>query len=435
MKAIDIPAQRKLYPLKNQKCSAARLGLLCAVLVFSAVRNGSSQERSSKLEWFIEGGGSILNLGKQPEAVIILAAPGVASSTSGYLVSPNHFSSSGLFFTGVRYHLTAKNALEVSYSLSVGNYFQIEPAPGNMPVIQSRFERYSSSLNYVRYLPGRGKLQPFLTAGLGAIRSNSVVTGWDRYNLSGNFGLGTDFRINQRLAFRLEVRDYVDFLPSPLQRASHDLAPSGGLVFSSRTPTPVPAAFPQLEIFFEGGASVLSGGSGPSAQAFMLNSSGQFSTDPDIIRTNSFSKSGRLLSGLRVMFTNNNALELSYAGGPNRYYEEQQQKNAPSNVTPLLEQVTLDAEDYAVNYVRYFPRGKWLKPFITGGAGLAHFAAFAVPDVNNFGWNVGAGADVPLWSRLAGRIEIRDYMSRQPDLLTGIVHNIAPTAGLAYRFK
>jgi len=45
------------------------------------------------------------------------------------------------------------------------------------------------------------------------------------------------------------------------------------------------------------------------------------------------------------------------------------------------------------------------------------------------------GADLPLWNRLVARFELRDYMAEQPAPATGVVHNIAPTAGLAYRFK
>ena len=78
--------------------------------------------------------------------------------------------------------------------------------------------------------------------------------------------------------------------------------------------------------------------------------------------------------------------------------------------------------------------GRKRATFRDGGVGLTHFAG-QLEDVNNFGWNIGAGADVPLWKRLAVRFEIRDYMSRQPDLTSGVLHNFAPTAGLAYRFN
>jgi hypothetical protein len=337
-----------------------RRALLCAVFICSAARNGASQDRLSRLEWFFETGGSFLNLSKQPGEI-----PIYGTSNLGLLVSPNHFSSSPLYFTGLRYHLTAKNALEVAYSQSSANRVEVQPTTATMP-LRYTFERYTWSFNYVRYLSGRGALQPFLTAGLGPIQSISVA-GWDHTNLSVNFGMGTDFRINERLAFRLEVRDNVGFLPTPLRGSSQDLAPSAGLVFSPRTSTRAPAAFPQVEVFFEGGASVLTGGSGPLAGALMLNSNGQTSQPLNLIRTNMFSKSGRFLAGFRVVFSNNNALELSYSRGPNRYHEVQQWEPPLPGVVPLDTQITLAVVDLAANYVRYLPGGRSLKPFVTAG--------------------------------------------------------------------
>ena len=55
-------------------------------------------------------------------------------------------------------------------------------------------------------------------------------------------------RINERLAFRLEVRDYVGSLPGPLRGTSQDLAPSAGLVFSPQTSTRTPSRFPSTRI-------------------------------------------------------------------------------------------------------------------------------------------------------------------------------------------
>jgi hypothetical protein len=412
--------------VKGCNLPSVKPALLCIFFLLCVIRDGAAQERRSKLEWFIEGGGSFLNLGKQPEEVSILG-----TSTSGFLASPDHFSSSGLFFTGLRYHLTGKDALEAAYSLSYGNHFAVQTTTVGMPVVPIRFERYTWSFNYVRYLSERGTSQPFVTAGLGAIQSITAVTGWDRRNLSANFGLGIDFRINERLAFRLEVRDYVGFLPAPLRGASHDLAPSAGLVFSPRTSSPSAARFPQVEVFLEGGASVLTrGGSGVAGQAGIITPNGLGSTD--VLGSNLFSKSGRLLAGFRVLLTNNNALELSRSESPNRY-EVEDRIPAISLVQPRM-RVTEEVDDYTANYARYLPWGRNLRPFLTAGVGLAHFAG-SNQDIDKFGWNVGVGGDIPLSKRLAVRFELRDYMSRQPAPGTGLVHNIAPTAGLAYRFN
>lgn len=420
--------------MKPRNLSGMRLALLCVLLFFSAVSNGAAQDRLSKLEWFIEGGGSFLNLGKQPSEVITEYTDPQQVPTSGFLVSPNRFTSSRLFFTGVRYHLTAKDALEVAYSSSEGNHFELQPTLSDNPVWRSTFERHTWSVNYVRYLSERGALQSFVTAGLGPSQSISYITGFDRTKQSFNFGLGTDFRINERVAFRLEMRDYVGFLPAPLRGASHDLAPSAGLVFSPRTSTRAPARFPQVEVFLQGGASALTGGgAGPYGELIVIYSNGQAPQVYYPVASSKFSKSGRLLAGFRVMFSSNNALELSYSRSPNGNQLQQRVITPPIELPPT--QVTLAVVDCAANYVRYVPWGRRLKPFMTGGAGFTDFAGLSSLAVRKFGWNAGVGADLPLWNRLVARFELRDYMAEQPAPATGVVHNIAPTAGLAYRFK
>lgn len=201
-----------------------------------------------------------------------------------------------LYFTGLRYHLTAKDALEASFDESNSNFFQVQPTDGNATPVLTRFERTEFSFNYVRYLSRRAPVQPFLTAGFGAIESFSIATRWDAWDPSINFAFGTDFPINPRLAFRLEVRDHVGFLPAPLRGASHDIAPTAGVVFTPRTSSQTPTRFPQVEVFLEGGASVMTGGSGTLA-ALELLSNGQTTPDLGIEQTNSYSKSGRLFAG------------------------------------------------------------------------------------------------------------------------------------------
>jgi hypothetical protein len=394
-----------------------------------AVAPASAQDRLSKVEWFVEGGGSFLNLGTQPNEVSILG-----TANSGYLVSPDRFSSGGLFFTGLRYRLTRTDALEVSYDASDTNYFQIRPTAASEPAATSRFDRYEWSFNYVRYLPARGAVQPFLTAGAGATETFTSATKWDAFDPSISFGVGTDLRINERLAFRLEVRDHVGFLPGPLRGASHDLSPTAGLVFSPRTSSPAPCRFPQVEVFLEGGASLLNGGTGTWSGAFEQLPNGQTVPYYGVSRTNMFSKGGRLFAGFRVAFSKNNSLELSYAESPNGYAMTQISKTAPAGTTPPVEQVTLLLDEFNANYVRYLPGRGNLRPFVTVGGGDVRFGG-QLEGIDNFGGNVGAGVDLPLQKHLAVRLEVRDVMSRQPDLTGGIVHNFAPTAGLAYRFN
>jgi hypothetical protein len=415
--------------MKPHHYTPLKLTLLFTFCMLSVPPRATAQDRLSRLEWFIEGGGSFLNLGNQPNEVSIYG-----SASSGHLVSPDHFSSSELFFTGLRYRLTPTDSLEVSYDMSVWNYFQIQPTAASSAATSSRFERNEWSFNYVRHLPARGIVQPFLTAGAGSIQTATSVTQWHAHDPSINFGVGTDFRINERLALRLEVRDHLGFLPAPLRGASHDLSPTAGLVFSPRTSSSTPTRFPQVEVFLEGGASVLNGGSGTYADAYQQLPNGQLAPYYGVSRTNYFSKAGRFLAGFRVVLSKNNALELSYAESPNRYSMTMVSKSAPPGTVPPLEQVTLSDAPLVASYVRYFHFRASVRPFVVAGAGESHFAG-RLEDVNDFGWHAGVGADVPLWNRLVARFEVRDYMSRQPDLTSGIVHNFAPTAGLAYRFK
>lgn len=424
--------------MKPRHCTPLKLTLLFSFCVFSVTPGATAQDRLSHLEWFIEGGGSFLNLGKQPNRVTTETTDTLSPPISGFLISPNRFTSSGFFFTGVRYHLTAMNALEVAYGSSGGNQFVLQPVLAGVSVYRSTIERHSWSVNYVRYLSERGSLHPFATAGLGLSQSISYITGWDHTNLCFNFGVGTDFRINERLAFRLEVRDYVGSLPGPLRGSSHDIAPSAGLVFSPQTSSSTPARYPQLEVFIEGGGSVLtSGGAGPYGQLIVISPTGP-AQYYNTVSNNQFSQAGRLLAGFRVFFSKNNALELSYAQSPNRRVLEQ---SVPALSVRILipEEVSMVVADRAANYVRYLPGWGNVKPFVTAGTGFTDF--FGLPSDTSFeggryfGWNAGAGIDFPLWNRLVARFEFRDYMAGQPAPATGTVHNFAPTAGLAYRFK
>jgi hypothetical protein len=406
-----------------------RITTLVVVSLFLGTGKATAQDRLSKVEWFIEGGGSFLRLGDEPNEVPIFG-----SSTPGYLVSSKQFSSGGLFLTGLRYHLTTANALEVSYNMGVWNYFQIQPITPGAQTVSSRFERQEYSLNYVRYLSKRGLTLPFLTAGLGATETATLATAWHAWNPSINFGFGTDFPINGQLAFRLQVRDHVGFLPGPLRGASHDITPTAGLVLNPRPSSGPPGRYPQVEIFLEGGLSLLTGGTGTYSNAFADLGNGQIVPYYGVRGTNYFSKSGRVFAGFRVYFTPNNAVELSTTENANGYAMTMAAKTLPPDTSLLLEQQTLSLEDYSASFVRYFLWRAGVKPFATVGAGDTHFAG-RLQDVDKFNVNLGVGADVPLLNHLVARFEFRDYLSQQPNLTSGALHNFSPTVGLAYRFN
>jgi hypothetical protein len=209
--------------MTSRHLRSRRIAALVGILLFLGTGTATAQDRLSKVEWFIEGGGSFLRLGNQPNEVALFG-----SSSPDYLVLSNRFSSGVLFFTGLRYHLTARDALEASYNTSVWSNFQIQPITPGASTASSGSYRQEFSFNYVRSFSKHGFAQPFLTAGLGATKSCCLATAWWTWNPSINFGVGTDFPINRQLAFRIEVRDHVGFLSGPLRGASHDITPTAG---------------------------------------------------------------------------------------------------------------------------------------------------------------------------------------------------------------
>jgi opacity protein-like surface antigen len=112
------------------------------------------------------------------------------------------------------------------------------------------------------------------------------------------------------------------------------------------------------------------------------------------------------------------------------------------------------------NYVRYLWARSRFQPFATVGIGTNRFRgapgpvpsgspvgtgqlpggytlSFENPRDNGwqFAWNYGGGADIVLQRHIAVRMELRNYVTDQPIPLTGTSHNLAPSAGLVFRFK
>jgi hypothetical protein len=397
------------------------------LLVALATAQAGAQDKLSNLEWFVEYGGSFLSLGHQGGTFQVQYP---TASYEGAIVAPSHFSRSDEFLSGVRYRLSARDSLEASYSVAVRNLFALQPAQGGVGP-RLRWERWPVlSLSYARYLGSIAGWKPFLVGGAGVAWTSSLITGQDRPNASFDFGLGADLPVAKGLALRLEARDYIDRLPSPFRGFSHDLAPTAGLVFSSRSSGARTTGFPQLEIFLEGGASVLTGGSIPSQVGIL--SPGGGATLNSVVRS-SFSNSGRYAGGFRLLLTARNALEFEYSQGPNRYQTREVTTEPPVLAFPAHE-FARSLEDYSADFVRYLTRPRLVEPFVAAGAGLAHFAGIYA-DIDKFSWNFGAGADVPLQKRLALRFEMKDFMSAQPDPIRGVAHNLAPSVGFALRFK
>ena len=161
--------------------------------------------------------------------------------------------------------------------------------------------------------------------------------------------------------------------------------------------------------------------------------------------TSSFSKTARPITGARLRFTRHDALEASYSYSPNHFSLQQAGQPTLSGYNRV--------DLISFNYVRYLWVKTRVQPFVTGGLGVNRFSgpsnASAVLSglVNadngwQFAWNYGGGADLVLQRHFALRLELRDYITGQPTVITGTghnitgtSHNIVPSAGIVFRFK
>ncbi len=173
---------------------------------------------------------------------------------------------------------------------------------------------------------------------------------------------------------------------------------------------------PRFEPFVQGGGS------------FYASRSRTF-TSPQFLRfTTSFSKSGRLFTGLRFYLSRRDALEASYSYSPNGM--RLTTADSSSSVTTV---VPMKVHHLAFNYIRYFSRRGRTQPFVTGGLGLAAFLEESGGPVEVAG-NFGGGFDVRLNSRMSLRTEWRDFFSRA-DPTDRIYHNFVPSVGLVFRLR
>jgi hypothetical protein len=199
---------------------------------------------------------------------------------------------------------------------------------------------------------------------------------------------------------------------------------------------------PRLEVFAEGGASFLNNGSGQASLTCPV------CTGPvcplvvclqeSVAVTSSFSKTGRLFAGARLRFTRHDALEAGYSFSPNQFSIRQGTQPLGSG----YDRVDL----ISFNYVHYLGLKTRVQPFVTAGLGTNRFSGpSSAPLVVSgwvkasngyqFAWNFGAGADLVLQRHLALRLELRDYVTGQPSIITGTSHNIVPSAGIVFRIK
>jgi hypothetical protein len=208
----------------------AAFALVAAGQLF-AQNKAAEIEAFPRFELVAETGVSFLTGGSGPsQSVTVRLSNG--QDQNAVLTMRSSFSKAGRVLAGVRFRMTEKNALEFSWSYSPNRYelsAKVDPPVTALVPDQVTQSLHHGALNYVRYLPSPGTVQPFLTGGIGLSR----FVGLDGYvnRLSGNFGAGLDVPIRKRIALRLEFRDFVFGQPCPVRGVTHNLTPMAGLVF------------------------------------------------------------------------------------------------------------------------------------------------------------------------------------------------------------
>ncbi|MFQ5664313.1 MAG: outer membrane beta-barrel protein [Terriglobia bacterium] len=202
---------------------------IACLLLFLPASSASAQEDSFRFEVFAQGGASFFSSASETRT-LSLRPPVPAAVT---FRTKRSFGTTGRLFTGFRYYLTQKNALEASYSYSP-NRLQVSASSSLFPVpffFSAPMRVHQGAFNYVRYFSRRGRIQPFATGGLGFVVFASVFDIDTKF--AGNFGGGVDIRLHRRFYLRAEFRDFVSKRPrfSGRGRVTHNLAPSVGLVF------------------------------------------------------------------------------------------------------------------------------------------------------------------------------------------------------------
>ncbi len=162
----------------------------------------------------------------------------------------------------------------------------------------------------------------------------------------------------------------------------------------------------------------------------------------------SVTSAARFVFGLRWWLNESDAFEASYSVGPNDVNVHQTVTFAPFDLgdntfpaDPLAEarfKVPSSMHFLSANYVRYLPRIRTWRPFLTGGAGVMFLDEFFVH--KGFAMNFGGGIDRPLNDYLSFRAEYRVFAFRQPKVSnflfeqSGFGYHHGPSVGLAFRF-
>jgi len=199
---------------------------------------------------------------------------------------------------------------------------------------------------------------------------------------------------------------------------------------------------PRLEVFLEGGTSFSNSGSGTETIRNPVLPCPTSGCPPlSVPMTSFFPETIRPTAGARYRFTRRNALEASYSYS---LYHFAAQPIIGTAQPPLAGYNRNDLVSF--NYVRYLSAKARVQPFLTIGLGINRFSgpSNAPAVVSGYlkadnawqsAWNYGGGADVVFQRHFAVRMELRDYITGQPSIITGNSHNLVPSVGLVFRFK
>lgn len=191
----------------------------------------------------------------------------------------------------------------------------------------------------------------------------------------------------------------------------------------------------KLEYFLQIGGSFFSSTSSSSQRILIDIETGDTLLIP-ARSTNSMSTSARLFGGARFYWTRQDAIELSYSGGPNNVIFRNRREVPTPPIPEVREDRDTSAHFLSANYVHYLRRGGQLQPFITVGFGFALFPGAA--NSQQVAGNLGGGLDIQLRGNVRLRAEYRAFVFDQPILFIDTpqgksIHH-GPSVGLAFRF-
>jgi hypothetical protein len=249
LKSADILCNRASECIKGSVlCGTVSVILSLSVFAAPECRAQQHDEGFLRREVYLEVGGSFFTANQGP-GQSVLSLPGVGMFRTE---RESVFSKTARVGGGFRHWFRANEALEASFSYAPNRLRWEESLPDN-PAIPELFRSSpigfsfanlqthtaNFALNYVRMLPSRGKISPFLTfgAGVGLFRRLETTTrtaAEAKFVL--NFGAGADLDLGHRWRLRFQVRDYMSgqptggFLEAP-GGVTHNIVPSAALAF------------------------------------------------------------------------------------------------------------------------------------------------------------------------------------------------------------